>query len=125
MQLRPRHYVMILLILATSLLHFGAAFDHRLFPEGPDPLFTLNGLGYLGLLLAYFLPLGFLQSRHRLVWWVLVLYVIVTILAWVVIWVGLYVIIGGTPFFHVDSLYGVPSKMAELALLFLLWRDKT
>jgi len=124
MQLKPRHYAIILLILVTSFLHFGAAMDRRLFPDGPDPLFTLNGLGYLGLLLAYFLPLGFLQSRHRLVWWVLVAYVIATILAWIIIWVGLNVVLGGKPFFDLDSLYGVPAKIAEIILLFLLRRDK-
>jgi hypothetical protein len=124
MQLKPRQYAIILLILATSFLHFGAALDRRLFPDGPDPLFTLNGLGYLGLLLAYFLPIGFLQSRHRLVWWVLVVYVIVTIIAWFIIWVVMNVILGGAPFFGVDSLYGVPAKIAEVILLTLLRRDK-
>jgi len=124
MQLRARHYAMIALILVTSLMHFGAAFDRRLFPEGPDPLFTLNALGYLGLLLAYFVPLQFLQTRHRLVWWALVIYVILTIVAWVVIWVGMNVILGGKPFFDLDSLYGVPAKIAEVILLFLLSRDK-
>jgi hypothetical protein len=124
MQLKPRHYAIIVLILATSFLHFGAALDRQLFPDGPDPLFSLNGLGYLGLLLAYFLPLSFLQSRHRLVWWVLVIYVIVTIVAWIIIWVGLNVILGGQPFFARDSLYGVPAKIAEVLLLILLRQDK-
>jgi hypothetical protein len=127
MQLRTRHYVIIALLLVTAFLHFGAAMDARLFEPGtalPDPLFTLNGLGYLGLLLAYFLPLGFLQQRHRLVWWTLFVYVIVTILAWVVIWVGMNVLMGGKPFFGPDSVYGVPAKIAEVILLFLLWREK-
>ena len=111
MQLRTRHYVIIALLLLTAFLHFGAANDARLFEPGtalPDPLFTLNGLGYLGLLLAYFLPLGFLQQRHRLVWWTCLVYIIVTIVAWLVIWVGMNVLLGGKPFFDLDSLYGVP-----------------
>ena len=124
MKLKPLHYVIIVLILVTAFMHFGAAFDKQLFPDGPDPLFSLNGLGYLGLLLAYFLPISFLQSRHRLVWWVLVVYVIVTIVAWLIIWVGMNVILGGQPFFGRDSLYGVPAKIAEVILLFLLRRDK-
>ena len=125
MQPKTRHYVIIALLLATAFLHFGAAFDSRLFPDSrPDPLFTLNGLGYLGLLLAFFLPLGFLQQRHPLVWWTLFVYIIVTILAWLVIWVGMNVVLGGQPFFGLDSLYGVPAKTAEVILLFLLWREK-
>jgi hypothetical protein len=48
----------------------------------------------------------------------------VTILAWVIIWVGINVLLGGKPFFDLDSLYGVPAKTAEVILLFLLWREK-
>ena len=127
MDLKPRHYGIIVLVLATAFLHFGAAFDPRLYEAGhqlPDPLFALNGVGYLGLLLAYFLPVRFLQERHRLVWWILLAYVIVTILAWVGIWVGINVIGNGVPFFGPDSDYGVPAKIAEVILLFFLWRDR-
>ena len=51
-------------------------------------------------------------------------YVILTIVAWLVIWVGLNVIKDGVPFFSHDSLYGVPAKIAEVILLSLLWADK-
>ena len=127
MDLKPRHYAIIALVVATAFLHFGAAFDARLYEPGhqlPDPLFALNGLGYLGLLLAYFVPLRFLQERHHLVQWVLLAYVLATILAWVVIWVGFNVIRDGQPFFGTDSLYGVPAKIAEVILLFLVSRDR-
>ncbi len=124
MHLQPRHYLIILLVLGTALMHFGAALDRQLFPDGPDPLFLLNGLGYLGLLGAYFLPIPFLQARHRLVWRVLFIYIIVTIVAWLAIWVGINVIGNHVPFFSRDSLYGVPSKIMEVILLFLLRRDK-
>ncbi len=123
-RLEPRHYLMIVLIAATAFIHLGAAFDRQLFPGGPDPLFTLNGLGYLGLLAAYFLPIPFFQERHRLVWWALFIYVIVTIVAWLIIWVGLNVIAQHVPFFSRDTLYGGPAKIIEIVLLFLLWRDK-
>ena len=122
--MQARHYVIIVLLLATALLHFGAALDHQLFQDGPDPLFLLNGLGYLGLLGAYFLPLPFLQARHKLVWTVLFGYVILTIVAWLVIWVGINVIGNHVPFFSRDTLYGGPAKLIELVLLLLLWRDK-
>jgi hypothetical protein len=115
----------ILAVLITAALHLAAAFDKVLFPDGPDPLFILNGLGYLGLLGAYFLPIPFFQQRHKLVRGALVAFVIVTIVAWLVIWVGLYVIRDGTPFFSHDSIYGVPSKIDELILLALLWNDKS
>lgn len=124
MKLSSRHYGIIILILITAILHILAALDKQLFPEGPDPLFLLNGLGYLGLLGAYFLPIPFFQQRHNLVRQVIMGYAIVTIAAWIFIWVIQYVIIGGENFFAHDSLYGIPSKLAEVALIFLLRSDK-
>ena len=125
MKLKTLDYFIIVLVLATAVLHFAAAFDRVLFPAGtPDPLFTLNGLGYLGLLGAFYLPISFFQQRHKLVWQVLSGYVILTIIAWLVIWVGMNVIAQGVPFFAHDSLYGVPAKIIELVLLFLLWQEK-
>jgi hypothetical protein len=124
MRLKALHYAIIILVISTALLHFGAAIDRQLFPDGPDPLFLLNGLGYLGLLGAYFLPLELLQRRHRLAWWALFVYVIVTIVAWLVIWVGMNVVANGAAFFGRDSMYGVPAKVIEVVLLFLLLRDK-
>ena len=40
------------------------------------------------------------------------------------IWVGFYVIRDGYSFFDYDSIYGIPSKIAEVILLALLWNDK-
>jgi len=125
MKLKTSDYFIIVLVLATAMLHFAAAFDKVLFPDGtPDPLFTLNGLGYLGLLGAFYLPIPFFQQRHKLVWQVLFGYIILTIVAWLVIWVGMNVIAQGVPFFSHDSLYGVPAKIIELVLLYLLWQEK-
>ncbi len=126
MKLTSRHVGIILAALATAVLHLAAAFDHVLFtgPHWPDPLFLLNGLGYLGLLGAYFLPIPLFQDRHKLVRWALIGYAILTIVLWVYIWVFQYVIIQGVPFFSRDSWYGVPAKIAEVILLALLWSDK-
>jgi len=124
MKLSGRHYAIIIFALITAVLHLLAAFDKQLFPEGPDPLFILNGLGYLGLLGAYFLPIPFFQQRHELVRRGYILFAIITIAAWVFIWVIQYVIIQGVPFFSHDSLYGVPAKISELILIWLLWTDK-
>jgi len=127
MKLKTLDYFVIVLVLATAALHFAAAFDPILFKlpsERPDITFTLNGLGYLGLLGAFYLPIPFFQQRHKLVWQVLFGYIILTIVAWLVIWVGMNVIAGGMPFFSHDSIYGVPAKIIELVLLYLLWQEK-
>lgn len=124
MKLSGRHYAIIALTLLTAILHLLAAVDKQLFPDGPDPLFILNGLGYLGLLGAYFLPIPFFQQRHELVRRGMMLFAVITIAAWIFIWVIQYVIIQGTPFFSHDSLYGVPSKISEVILLWLLSQDK-
>ncbi len=122
--LSGKQIAIIIGVILTALLHLGAAFDKVLFPSGPDPLFTLNGLGYLGLLGAYFLPIPFFQQRHKMIWWVLFVYIIITIVAWLVIWVGMNVIAQGVPFFSHDSLYGIPAKIIEVILLILLWQEK-
>jgi len=124
MKLTSRHYGIIITALITAILHLAAAFDKQLFPEGPDPLFLLNGLGYLGLLGAYFLPIAFFQQRHDLVRKGFILYAVITIVAWLVIWVGFYVIRDGNSFFDHDSIYGVPAKISEIALIFFLRADK-
>jgi hypothetical protein len=124
MKLTGKQYAIVLLVVFTALLHLAAAFDKALFPDSPDPLFILNGLGFLGLLGAYFLPIKFFQDRHKLVWRVLFGYIILTIAAWIFIWVIQSVIIGGKPFFDHDSIYGVPAKIAEVTLLGLLWSEK-
>ncbi len=124
MKLSTKQYGIILLGIFTAALHLAAAFDKTLFPESPDPLFILNGLGYLGLLGAFFLPIKFFQDRHKLVWQGLFGYIILTIAAWVVIWVGLSVIRDGKAFFDHDSIYGVPAKIAEVIMLWLLWSEK-
>ncbi len=121
---KTRRNLIVALALTTAALHFGAALDQRIFPDGPDPLFSLNGLGYVGLLLAYFLPFGFLRSRRRLIGRVFLGYTLVTIVAWVIIYVGLFVIRDGHPFFSVDAIYGIPAKIVELALAYCLRTDK-
>lgn len=124
MKLSGRHYAIIILTLITAFLHLAAALDKQLFPDGPDPIFILNGLGYLGLLGAYFLPISFFQQRHELVRRGYILFAIITIAAWLVIWVGFSVIRDGIPFFSHDSLYGVPAKISELLLIWFLSQDK-
>jgi hypothetical protein len=51
----------------------------------PDPGFILNGLGYLTLLAALYLPIPRLAPYRRIVRWTLIGYATLTILLWVTI----------------------------------------
>ena len=92
----------VLLALATAIIHLTLSF--------PDPVFILNGLGYLGLMAALFLPLPFLENRRRLVRYALMGFTLVTIIAWIAI--GMRVPLGYI------------AKVIEIALLVLLWIDR-
>jgi hypothetical protein len=108
MNLTGKHYGIILSALATAILHITLY---------PDIMFTLNGLGYLGLLGAYFLPISFFQQNHKLAWWALVGYTALTIVLWVVM--GDKTFVAGT-----SSATGYYAKAAEVILLAFLWADK-
>lgn len=108
MNLTLKHYGIILGGL------FAAYFHLVLFP---DIGFTLNGLGYIGLLGAYFLPIPFFQQKHKMVWWGLVGYTLLTIALWVIL--GNKQFEAGT-----TSAIGYYAKAAEVFLLACLWADK-
>lgn len=108
MNLTGRHYGIILFTLATAFLHIVLY---------PDIMFTLNGLGYIGLLGAYFLPVSFFQQRHNLVWWALAGYTALTIILWVIM--GDKTFVAGT-----SSATGYYAKAAEVILLAFLFADK-
>jgi hypothetical protein len=75
-----------------------------------DVLFTLSGLGFLGLLAAYFLPIPIAQQNRGLIRWMLIGLSALTILAWL--------------FIGEQSLLAYISKIAELGLIILLWLDR-
>jgi hypothetical protein len=104
--LSPAKIAIILLTVATAAIHFSLLF--------PDPIFILNGLGYLTLLAAYFLPLPFARDNRSLVRWAYVGFTAVTILAWVVM---------GDKSWPAGML-GYITKLIEVVLIALLWRDK-
>jgi hypothetical protein len=112
MNLTGKHYGILLATLATALLHLS------LFPRlGPDPI-ALNGLGYLALLGAYFLPIPFFQQRHNLVWWALLGYTVLTFILWVIL---------GDKTFTFDfsnAAIGYYAKTAELFLMGFLLADR-
>ena len=67
----------ILLTLITAAVHLSLLF--------PDTAFILNGLGYLTLLAALYLPIPRLAPHRRVVRWSLIGYATLTILLWVAI----------------------------------------
>lgn len=89
----------ILLTIATAVIHLVLGIPNGLF------MFILNGIGYLALLVALYLPQ--LKSQQKLVRWVLIGYTAVTVLGWV--FVG-----GRTPIAYID-------KLIEVALIALLY----
>ncbi len=97
----------ILAAAATALIHIWLAFQ---FPGGVDPVFVLNGLGYLGLTALLFLPFGVLDRYRNLIRWVLIAYTLVTIIAWV--FVG-----------QKDLWIAYVDKAIEVVLVIALWLD--
>ena len=111
MNLTGKHYGILIAGLATALLHLS------LFTKlGMDPI-VLNGIGYLALLGAYFLPVPFLQQRHNLVWWALLGYTILTFVLWLIL--GDKNFVPGT-----TSATGYYAKAAELFLMGFLLADR-
>src|SRR5215203_5083868 len=64
----------VLLTLIAAAVHLSLLF--------PDPVFILNGLGYLTLLAALYLPIPRLAPYRRVVRWTLIGYATLTILLW-------------------------------------------
>jgi hypothetical protein len=112
MNLTGKHYGIIIFTLATALLHL------FLFSRlGPDPI-ALNGLGYLALLGAYFLPIPFFQQRRRLIWYIFIGYTVLTFILWVIM---------GDKTFTFDfsnAAIGYYAKIAEFFLLLFLIADR-
>jgi hypothetical protein len=94
----PLRVGIVLLTLATALIHLQLAF--------PDPAFILNGLGYLTLLAALYLPIEQVARYRRMVRWALIGYTALTIFLWVLLGAR-------TPIGYID-------KMIEILLIFLL-----
>lgn len=87
-----------ILALGTALIHLQLNF--------PDPVFILNGLGYLGLLATLYLPIPQLDHRRNAVRWAMVGYTALTIFLWVL--------------FGARTPVGYADKVIEVALILLL-----
>ncbi len=101
--------LIIILTLATAAIHFYLNLVMGRF----DVVFTLNGLGYLGLLGAFLLPIPGLKGREKLVWTAFMAYTAVTILAWVAM--------GEKNIATTQGILGYIDKAVELLLLGALW----
>jgi hypothetical protein len=88
----------VLLTMATALIHLQLAF--------PDPAFILNGLGYLTLLTALYLPIPRVARYRNIVRWVLIGFTALTILFWTLLGAR-------TPIGYID-------KIIEILLILLL-----
>lgn len=96
--------IILLLGLATAVIH-GIVLNVMM--GKLDLLFTLNGIGFIVLLSAYFLPQ--FASLRKLVRWALIAFTAVTIIAWV--------------FFGARELLGYVTKLIEAALIVALLLD--
>lgn len=104
--MQPVKIGILLLALATAVVHLVV-----LNLGGMHVLFALNGLGYLGLLALYFLPIPMAQNNRSLVRWVFIGYTAVTILAWV--------------FMGERNLLGYGTKVVEILLIVSLLMDRS
>lgn len=106
LKLSGNQIAIIVLTLATALIHFTLLF--------PDPMFIMNALGYLTLLVAYFLPVALFRKYHALIRWLYIAFALVTIVAWLLIgdksWPG--------------GALGYVTKTIEVLLVFFLWSDR-
>lgn len=99
--LSPLQIVIILLSVATALIHIILAIPENLL------MFYLNGFGYLVLVIALYLPQ--LKSQQSWIRWALIAYTAVTIIAWVVVGAR-------NPIAYAD-------KLIEVVLIILLLLD--
>ena len=91
----------IVLTVVTAAVHLYLGFQGL-------PLFVLNGLGYLALLAALYLPVPRLLPYRNAVRWVLVGYTALTIVLWLVITGG------------ISAAIGYMDKVVEVLLIVML-----
>lgn len=101
-RLSIQQYVIILLAIATALVHFTLILG--------DLVFTLNALGYLALVIALYAPLPFLAPYRNQIRWVLIGYTALTVILWV------FIPGARTTIAYID-------KLIEILLIILLWLE--
>lgn len=98
-----------LLTVVTAAIHLTLAIKY--FGDVYSYLFILNSLGYITLLVAYFLPQ--FARYHQQVRWLFIAFAAVTILAYIVVNIG-----------HLFSPVGLITKIDEALLIVFLYLDK-
>lgn len=103
----------IVLTLVTAAIHLYLNFSQGSFQFQPG--FTLNALGYLALLVAFFkwVSLPFLQGREKLLWYAYMGYTALTVV--------LYFLINPQAF---SNPVGLIDKAVEILLIIALWLHK-
>jgi hypothetical protein len=101
-KLKPIHFVIILLAATTAIIHLTLSF--------PDPMFILNGLGFIVLTVALFLPLPFVKDHRSLIRYTFIGYCLLTAALWILI--GL----------RIPT--GYAATVIEIILPILLWIDR-
>ena len=102
-RLDGRQWAILLLALATALIHLWLGVSAGLI------MFIANGLGYLALAAAAYLPIAALAKLRKLAKWGLLAYTAVTILGWV--------------FIGERSAIGFIAKAIEIVLIVLVFLD--
>ena len=99
----------IVLTIATALVHLWLAYEQLTIGMMGGVMFVFNGLGYLGLLTALYvqLPIEFVTQNRSLVRWAMIAFALVTILAWAAI--------------GERSVVGYSTKVDEVVLVILLF----
>lgn len=110
-QMSPRKFSIIILTVATAIIHIGLAFYAMSLGGPPLVMFLLNGIGYLVLLAAYYLPLPIARDYPRLVRWAFIAFTAVTIIGWVAI--------------GERNAIGYIDKLIEVVLIVLLLTDRS
>lgn len=103
-QLNNIAYGVIILTTITALIHLYLSFQ---FPNGPDPAFLLNAIGYFGLLGAIYVPIALVARQRSVFCWLLLAYTALTIVLWF--------------FFGANSWLAYLDKSVEVLLILLLW----
>lgn len=94
----------ILLVLATALVHLQRGIEFGM------PMFIANGIGYLVLVAALYVPVAFLAPYRKWIRWALIAFTLVTIIGWIAIG-------------DKAEMIGWITKAIEIVLVILLFLD--
>lgn len=100
------HYGVLLCTVMTAVIHIYLSFQ---FVKSPDAVFLLNGLGYLALVAALYIPFAALSPYRTPLRWLLIAYTALTIVLWIL--------------FGARTAIGYIDKLIEIALIIFLWLD--